>query len=264
MAYCYKCGAEIPEDSNFCPKCGYDLKNGSAVSTDLSTDIDSEISTDIVVETEVINESTDIYDTEPERSDYYIILSSVGSCPASYADDVISDVLGYSSLEAKNIVRIIPTEIAANLTAIQALYIAQALSEYGMSVAVYNSDGYTDIGLKAGESVYNSDGSLKEAVLAVLGTLTAANLLRTFTKWKRLIDIRHLFRPSYHRAPPSEWRRPRPVMNQPRRTIDPASVHRESRTLSEPRRSEPGRSERHDSHSPRKQGGPRGNGPGRR
>lgn len=28
MAYCSKCGQQLPEDANFCPKCGFRTKRG--------------------------------------------------------------------------------------------------------------------------------------------------------------------------------------------------------------------------------------------
>lgn len=198
MAYCPNCGSLLDVGANFCANCGTQVQ--------------------AVVPATVANTTA--------RSDYRIVLISRGTCSRAVAIDMVSDLLGYTDPDAAKIIDNAPMEVALGLTAIQAQYISQALTEYGMEIAIYNSDGYVDMGSKATASVYDSDGSFLSAVTAALAGLTLGNRISSFTRWTRPAPV--LFRPVYRRpAPPPAYRRRRPA---PRPVPTPAPIIRHAAT----------------------------------
>lgn len=215
MAFCPYCGGALVQGANFCPGCGSPV-------TDLSAALTTPAVTTPAVTTPAVNT---IPVVTPVAEVYSLVLISLGTCRASYADDVLEDVLGYSSAEAKTIVSLVPTQIAQGLTAQQAQYVAQALTEYGMQVAIYNSQGVAvDMGQYATSSVFNSDGSFLSGVLSTLATLTVANRIRSFTRWNRPNLLQALFAPRYEPVPPRHVRRSlfsRIFDPAPRRVIEP-------------------------------------------
>ncbi len=188
MPYCPNCGSMVDVGDRFCANCGTALQTAAAVRT-----------------TPVVNQTN-----YAARSDYRIVLVSRGTCSRAVAIDMLSDLLGYTDPEAARIIDNAPMEAALGLTAIQAQYISQAITEYGMQVAIYNNDGYQDMGSRATSSVYNSDGSFLSAVAGVLMGLTVGNRVSSFNRWTRPSPV--LFRPTYIRtAPPPAYRRRRPA-----------------------------------------------------
>ncbi|MBR1561482.1 MAG: zinc ribbon domain-containing protein, partial [Clostridia bacterium] len=184
MPYCPNCGGAVNVGDRFCANCG------------------TAIQTVTTVATTAVNPAA--------RNDYRVVLVSRGTCSRAVAIDMLSDLLGYTDPDAARIVDNAPMEAALGLTAIQAQYISQAITEYGMQVAIYNNDGYVDMGSKATASVYNSDGSFLSAVAGVLTGLTLGNRVSTFNPWTKPAPI--LFRPVYHRpAQPTSYRRRRPA-----------------------------------------------------
>ena len=186
MPYCPNCGSMVSAGDRFCANCGQALQTMNAVRT-----------------TPIVNQAN-----YAARSDYRVVLISRGTCSRAVAIDMLSDLLGYTDPEAARIIDNAPMEAALGLTAIQAQYISQAITEYGMQVAIYNNDGYQDMGSKATASVYNSDGSFLSAVAGVLMGLTVGNRVSSFNRWNRSEPL--LFRPNYVRkAPPPAYRRRR-------------------------------------------------------
>ena len=182
MAYCPNCGSLLDVGANFCANCG----------------------TQVQAVTPVVVQSN------AARSDYRIVLVSRGTCSRAVAIDMVSDLLGYTDADAALIIDNVPMEAALGLTAIQAQYISQAMTEYGMEVAIYNSDGYVDMGSKATASVYDNDGSFLSTVAAALAGLTIGNRVSAFNRWTRPAPI--VFRPVYRRpTPPTTYRRRRPA-----------------------------------------------------
>lgn len=192
MAYCTNCGALLPGGVNFCPNCG------QAVA--------------------VIPTANNV------RSDYQVVLISRGTCTKSTAVDILNDLLGYTDAEAAQILNNMPMATAIDLTAVQAQYVAQAMSEYGMEVAVYNSNGYVDMTGSATASVFDNSGSFLASVAAVLTGLTIGNRVSRYERWTRPAPV--VFRPTYRRAVPlTTYRRyrtvaaPRPVVVAPPRPV---------------------------------------------
>lgn len=186
MPYCPHCGNAINIGDRFCANCGTALQGVT----------------------------TTINAVNSARSDYRVVLVSRGVCSRAVAIDMLSDLLGYSDPDAARIVDNAPMEAALGLTAIQAQYISQAITEYGMQVAIYNNDGFVDMGSRATTSVFNSDGSFLSAVASVLTGLTVSNRISAFNRWATPVPV--LFRPVYRRsAPPPAYRRrhsaPRPA-----------------------------------------------------
>ena len=160
MALCPACGAEVSAGARFCPACGAEV---SAVAAATAT------------------------------GDCDLVLLTIGTCPQTQADDVLQDLLGYSELEALELLTVLPAQVAYNPTETQALCLAQALTEYGMDVAVYRGAIPVELGAKATASVYQSDGGILKSVLATLATVTIANRLTKFLRWERAVPQRASF-----------------------------------------------------------------------
>ena len=184
MPFCPNCGSSVNAGDRFCANCGTVIQTVAAVTTQVNTAANN------------------------VRSDYRIILVSRGTCSRAVAIDMLSDLLGYSDPDAARIIDNAPMEVALGLTAIQAQYISQAITEYGMQVAIYNNDGYVDMGSKATNTVYENDGSFLAAVASVLTGLTSGNRVSAFNRWTQPTPV--LFRPVYRRpAPLPAYRRRR-------------------------------------------------------
>lgn len=185
---------------NYCPNCGNPISAGDRFCSNCGT----------AVAAQTVAVTTTVNNTTTARSDYRIVLVSRGTCSRAVAIDMLTDLLGYTDADAARIVDNAPMEAALGLTAIQAQYISQAFTEYGMQIAIYNNDGYVDMGTKATTSVYDSSGSFLSAVAGVLTGLTVGNRVSAFNRWTRPTPV--LFTPAYRRpAPPPAYRRRRPA-----------------------------------------------------
>ncbi len=188
MPFCSYCGKELSADARFCPSCGSPAEPAAVIPA-------QEVMPAAPVNTVPVN--------VPETADYGIVLYSIGTCAKSYADDVLEDILGYSDRESKQLLKMLPAQIAQYLTAEQARYIAQALTEYGMQVAIYMGQTPVDLGQYATQSVFNSDGSFVAAALAALAGITVTNRIRKFRRWTLSNILSALFAPRYRvTAPP--------------------------------------------------------------
>ena len=201
MAYCTNCGALLESTARFCPNCGTPV---TAVASAAANSL---------------------------RSDSQVVLVSRGTCPHNVAVDILSDLLGYTDAEALQIINNLPMATAIDLTAVQAQYVAQAMSEYGMEVAVYNGNGYVDMGSAATASVFDSNGSFLASVAAVLTGISIGNRVRQYERWTRPAPV--VFRPTYRRQVPlTTYRRyrpipaPRTVVVAPRPVVRPAPAPR--------------------------------------
>lgn len=195
MAFCTNCGIQLEAGVRFCPNCG----------------------TPVTVVTPVTSEV---------RSDYQVVLISRGTCARNVAVDILSDLLGYTDAEAQQIISNTPMATAIDLTAVQAQYIAQAMTEYGMEVAIYNSNGFVDMTASATASVYDTSGSFLTNVAAVLAGLTIGNRISRYERWARPVTT--VFRPTYRRPVPlTSYRRYRTAPTfQPTVTMRPATAVR--------------------------------------
>ena len=219
MSYCQYCGAPVAPDARFCSSCGAPIPAEAIVPA---------------AETVPVVAAPAPYDDG--AMDFSVVLYSIGTCARSYADDLLVDILGYTGSEARQILRVLPTEIARLLTFRQAQYIAQALTEYGMQVVVLKGDAEIDIAPYAKGSVYNSDGSFLSGVLTALASITVANRIRSFRRWTRTSLLSMLFAPRYRWTQPKHVRhiQKRPAVT---RIAEPAP-RRQSlpRKLEQPRR----------------------------
>ncbi|MBR3503489.1 MAG: zinc-ribbon domain-containing protein, partial [Clostridia bacterium] len=179
MAFCTNCGVQLEPGVHFCPNCGTPVTMVTPVAPTM-------------------------------RTDYKVVLISRGSCTKTVALDILSDLLGYTDNEAKQIVDNLPMATAIDLTAVQAQYIAQAMAEYGMEVAIYNSNGIVDMTTSATASVYDTSGTFLTNVAAVLAGLTIGNRITRYERWLKPVPV--VFRPTYRRAVPlTSYRRYRPT-----------------------------------------------------
>ena len=214
MKYCSKCGNEINDDANYCPYCG------TAVNTVMS----------------VVS-----YEAEPEDLDYgyRVILYSKGTCTLRTAKEVLADLLGYSLATAGELLDCVPVEIADELTQLQAVTIGQALAEYGMDVAIVDEDNtYVDLTDRVSSSVFTSTGALVTTALSVLATLSAANRVHSYRKYKKPSLLSLIFRPKYikPKAKPVHIRRtvnPRPEPSR-RISVQPGPSHKHTHTFNKP------------------------------
>ena len=165
MAFCVRCGQQLEDGMNFCPVCGT-----AAAASDIQQ-----------AQTIPVIDTAPAYDPAT-ATDYRVIFFSRGNCSAANARALLRDILGYSSSEARNILSMAPVEIACNMNMAQALYLAQALTEYGIEVTVCNSQGYVNVP-QATTSVYDRTGGFIPAVASALAMLSAANRVRDLRRW---------------------------------------------------------------------------------
>lgn len=211
--FCPHCGQQVQDDANFCPSCGTMLtiaESGIQYQSQ-AAQMPSSIPVQPVPVPPACNTAPVVQAyRNAVPNDYLIILLDVGNCTKTAARDIFEEVLGYTVTQARKLTDNCPIELVHNLTHDQTLYICQLLTEYGMSVAVGNSQGYVDMGLYATSSVFTKSGTLLQKVGKVLATLTSLNRVSTFISWNRSDPYRFVFRPHYDRVKPSAYARTTP------------------------------------------------------
>ena len=205
MKYCSNCGKLISDEANFCSYCGANVANVASIGS---------------------------YEIEPEDLDYgyRVILYSKGTCTLKTAKEVLSDLLGYSLSTAGELLEYCPVEIADELTQAQAVTIGQALAEYGMEVTIVDENNtYVDLSDKVTSSVFTSTGALVTGALAILASLSAANRVHSYRKYKKPSLLELIFKPKYikPKTQPVHIRRtvnPRPEPSR-RISVNPGPAH---------------------------------------
>ena len=206
MKYCVTCGRAVEyDDAYFCPYCGSKIQTASEiVEEDTVTSILSGISTEDPIDVEPVT----VLEPEDIEEGYRVVLISRGTCTAKMAKEVICDLLGYTVTTATSLLEEVPVELADELNERQAVVLAQALAEYGMQVTVVDENNrYVNIDSQATNTVYSSTGDLTAAALAVIGSLTAANRVHRYRRYKKpsLQDL--IFKPAYKVLQPVHVRR---------------------------------------------------------
>lgn len=219
MPFCSQCGTPVTQEMAFCPGCGSRLKAAAKIAVPAPQPA-----------------SQTIYSAPicGAADSYKVILVNRGICRLTAAEELLEDILGYSSVEARRLLHSAPAEIAGNLTLEQAQCVAQALTEYGMEVSISNESGtYIDMNNFAAASVFDSRGDFLPAVAGVLAMLTAANRVRRIAQWNMRGTQLPLFRLGFRRpTPPPHFRRaprhpaPRPMNGLFGRPIAPAAPPR--------------------------------------
>ena len=201
MPYCQHCGRSYEAGSRFCAFCGAEL---SADSTSYSS--------------YSIPSSASVYE------DASVMLTSLGSCTPRNAASLLSSVCGYTLADAQQIVSTLPITVARNLRDDQAEYLAQAMTEYGMDVSVYDSRGYRDLTGRH-TSVFDSTGNLIASVAGVLGLIGLKNRITRdmYRRWDYPYRFEGNQPPRFRMQTPP----PRPV-TAPIHTPNPAP-HRQDR-----------------------------------
>lgn len=257
MSFCPYCGSETVPGARFCPSCGAEVAAAEAIAP--AAPVMPVVNTAPAVNT------APVYDAGlPE---YSVVLYSIGTCARSYADDLLEDILGYTKSEARQILKVLPTQIARMLTMQQAQYIAQALTEYGMQVVVLKGQTEIDISPYATASVFNADGSFVSGALTALAAITVTNRLTRFQRWDRPSLLERLFAPRYRWTPPRHvTRAPRRILREPepapRRQTMPRKLEQPRRTGDVIRGVAKNRDNRGGIRSAGIGGAPRGGGPG--
>ncbi len=189
MASCPNCGAQVSMDSRFCSYCG----------------------------TEVHPEAGTIAPSVYTGEGYGVMLLDLGNCGQVHAENLLSDTCGYTGAEAMVLLSRLPTFIAQNLLRDQAVYLAQALTEYGMHVAVYDKNGNRSLSSDL-SSVFDSTGSLLTRVAGVLGLIGLRNRITHAVRRLTLPQPPIVYRmPTVRPAPP-------PRRHAVHAVPDPASV----------------------------------------
>ena len=206
MKYCVTCGKAIEyDDAMFCPYCGKKIQTATEiVEEDTMAAIWNGISTEDPIDVEPVT----VLEPEDIEEGYRVVLISRGTCTAKMAKEVICDLLGYTATTATSLLEEVPVELADELNERQAVVLAQALAEYGMQVTVVDENNrYVNIDSQATNTVYSATGDLTAAALAVISSLTAANRVHRYRRYKKpsLLDL--IFRPAYKVPQPVHVRR---------------------------------------------------------
>lgn len=167
MSNCPNCGATTMVNANFCTYCGTQLASSIPMYAPQPA-VQAQSSGMLSPAQQVKTAYTQ------QTGDNSLMLMSLGKCTRAAAAELIEDACGYDDDEAELMVRSLPTTIAQNLSDEQAAYLAQALNEYGMEVAVYNSRGYRTLN-KSSVSVFDEAGNFLSVVAGVLGAITGIN-----------------------------------------------------------------------------------------
>lgn len=235
MAFCPNCGTELRGTPNFCPNCGQKLSDyqfqtaagpGPSAAPQPQTAYTSQAQaaqTAYTAQTAAgqaaanaqagsAGSASDLSDSRPVHD---VVLVRLDSCPKDTCLDLLEDLLGYSTDLAENVVTECPALIATSLTKQQAVTIAQAFSEYGADMTIYTPDGAIDFEGKErahisasnysnngyNGSIYKADGSMIGLAAAVIGTLTAANLISGVNTFNRPGVYDNPFRPGFTTRP---------------------------------------------------------------
>lgn len=224
MAFCSKCGVLLAEGANFCSNCGAAVQTAQPVYTQPVT-----VTQPTYNYTQSAVQPAYTY-TQPAYSytgtGHAVMLVDNGSCSRLTAADLISDTCGYTDAEAMQLIANAPTLIAQSLSRDQAAYLAQALTEYGMQVAIY--DRYGNQTFTTGlDSVFDQAGSFLTKVAASLGLIGIANRI---TGAVRKLTLSHkppvyrLNRPVIQR-PPVRRQRVHPIPSKPQQPPMPQQIH---------------------------------------
>lgn len=205
--FCPNCGTQLGAGVNFCPECGTKVTATVAV---------------------------------VDARDNMLMLVSLGTCARTTAAALLQQVCGYDASDALLIVDSVPITVARSLTDAQARYLAQAFTEYGLEVSIYDGNGWREWESDK-DSVWDSAGDLITSVAAALGLINLDN--RITRDMMRRTDFPYRFsgvrppvyrlnstlravpprrvapvRPPIHRAPPVPPTPPMP----PRPAVRPA------------------------------------------
>ena len=143
--FCPNCGTQLGNGVNFCPNCGTKVT---------------------VVQPVAANPA-------PVQGNMVMLLS-LGNCSRATAAVLLQQICGYGADEALLIVDSAPITVARGLNDAQARYLAQAFSEYGMEISVYDGTGWRD--WESGNtSVWDQTGDMLTAVAAALGLISVNN-----------------------------------------------------------------------------------------
>ena len=235
----------LAEGANYCSNCGATVQ-----AAPISTQTVYTQPVTVTQPTYTYTQPTAYTYTQPAYTytgtGYAVMLVDNGTCSPLTAANLISDACGYTDAEAMQLAANAPTLIAQNLTREQAAYLAQALTEYGMQVTIY--DRYGNQTFTSGlESVFDSAGSLLTKVAASLGLIGIANRITG--------AIRKLTLP--HKPPVYRLNRPiqqRPPVRRQRVHAEPPRPHQmplPQQTHRPPIQGQPGHGGPQRDHEPR-------------
>ena len=180
MPFCPNCGQQLNDGMRFCPNCG----------TPVTAAAQPVIAQPVVAQPVIA-----------QPAGYQLVLVSLGDCTKTATRDLLEEILGYTVTEARKLSDNVPIPVADSLTDQQALYLAQMMTEYGLTVAVIDPYGhFVDLTPYATKSVFSQQGTLYANVLALLGTLNTVNKVTSFLPIVRPDLLRHTFMPRYERA----------------------------------------------------------------
>ena len=143
--FCPNCGTQLSSGVNFCPNCGANVSNVAAR----------------------VNATT-------ADQGNMVMLLSLGTCNRATAAALLSQICGYDSDDALLIADSAPITVARGLSDAQARYLAQAFTEYGLEVSVYDGNGWREWESNT-SSVWDQTGALIASVASALGLISLNN-----------------------------------------------------------------------------------------
>ena len=139
--FCPNCGTQLSSGVNFCPNCGTRVSNLSA--------------------------------SVPNPGNM-VMLVSLGNSNRATAAALLARICGYDDDDALLIADSAPIVVARGLSDAQARYLAQALAEYGIEVAVSDGKGWREWESEK-TSVWDQAGGLMASVASALALLGLGN-----------------------------------------------------------------------------------------
>lgn len=242
MPFCTKCGTSVTDEMAFCPGCGTQLNAAAPV---------------------VPAYAAPTAYTYAQPQEYQVVLQGRGTGKVDDALYLMEEVLGYTQTQAKELLSLIPVQIACSLTLTQARYVAQAFAEYGMEVFVADGMGnYVELGDQTTASIFDLQGNFLPAAAAALTVLTAANRVRRAVQWHIRGPKPPLFSLGFRHTSPLPPRR-RPMRSAVKRPPARKSILPMKPKAPAPRRPAPARKTAPArKHAPPRSAGPRRGGMG--
>ena len=184
MLYCEYCGQKIELENNFCPYCGGPVPVEQVEKARAQAEAAAAAS-QMAAAQAAAQSAGQTAAREEEAGDHTVVIVSLGTSTKTAAKDTLKKALGYTSSQAKQLLDCLPAAAAHNLSYRQASYLAAALSQKGLEVSLYSSNGAITFDSEEADPVYKKDGSLLETAAMIFGALSGIHKLSSFTTWNK-------------------------------------------------------------------------------
>ena len=184
MLYCEYCGQKIELEANFCPYCGGPVPPEQVEKAKAEAEAAAKAAQQMAA-AQAAGQAASQMAVNIEEGDHTVVIVSLGTSTKTAAKDTLRKLLSYTSTQAKELLDCLPAAAAKNLTYRQASYLAAALSQKGMEVSLYNSNGAITFDSEQADPVYKKDGSLLEKAALIFGALSSIQKLSSFSTWNK-------------------------------------------------------------------------------